>query len=109
MVHCCHQKSTVCEPKPDISLLLCCCCCWCCTLPPLPPPLKVFVANPNKPQPIVDILTNNRDKLLKYLEDFHTDRGEHLLLVDQLPAPHLSPPSPPLPNPTHCCAVLLAA
>jgi hypothetical protein len=36
----------------------------------------VFVANPNKPQAIVDILTNNREKLLKYLEDFHTDRGE---------------------------------
>lgn len=37
---------------------------------------KVFVANPNKPQPIVDILTNNRDKLLKYLEDFHTEKEE---------------------------------
>jgi calcium binding protein 39 len=34
------------------------------------------LANPNKPQPIIDILSNNRDKLLKYLEDFHTDRGE---------------------------------
>ncbi len=32
--------------------------------------------NPNKPATIVDILRNNRDKLLKYLEDFHTDRGE---------------------------------
>jgi calcium binding protein 39 len=39
---------------------------------------QVFVANPNKPQAIVDILTNNREKLLKYLEDFHTDRGELL-------------------------------
>lgn len=37
---------------------------------------KVFVANPNKPQPIVDILANNRDKLLKYLEDFHTEKEE---------------------------------
>lgn len=36
---------------------------------------QVFVANPNKPQSIVDILTNNRDKLLKYLEEFHTDKG----------------------------------
>ncbi len=34
------------------------------------------MANPNKPQPIVDILANNRDKLLKYLEDFHTEKGE---------------------------------
>ncbi len=38
--------------------------------------VQVFVANPNKPQPIIDILTNNKEKLLKYLEDFHTDRGE---------------------------------
>jgi len=38
--------------------------------------VQVFVANPTKPPAIVDILVNNRDKLLKYLEDFHTDRGE---------------------------------
>eukprot|EP00879_Flechtneria_rotunda_P003767 GHRR01004006.1.p1 GENE.GHRR01004006.1~~GHRR01004006.1.p1 ORF type:complete len:146 (+),score=76.59 GHRR01004006.1:436-873(+) len=37
---------------------------------------KVFVANPNKPKPIVDILTNNRDKLLKYLLDFQNDRDD---------------------------------
>ncbi len=37
---------------------------------------QVFVANPHKPPAIVDILVNNRNKLLKYLEDFHTDRGE---------------------------------
>jgi hypothetical protein len=36
----------------------------------------VFVANPHKPPAIADILVNNRNKLLKYLEDFHTDRGE---------------------------------
>jgi hypothetical protein len=39
-------------------------------------PLQVFVANPTKPQPVIDILVNNREKLLKYLEDFHTDKGE---------------------------------
>ncbi len=39
---------------------------------------QVFVANPNKHQPIVDILRNNKEKLLKYLEDFHTDRGKHI-------------------------------
>lgn len=38
--------------------------------------MQVFVANPHKPPAIVDILVNNRGKLLKYLEDFHTDRGE---------------------------------
>jgi len=36
---------------------------------------KVFVANPNKTQPVVEVLLNNRDKLLKYLEDFQNDRG----------------------------------
>ena len=33
------------------------------------------MANPNKSQPVVEILHNNRDKLLKYLDDFHNDRG----------------------------------
>eukprot|EP00798_Chlamydomonas_sp_ICE-L_P026682 gene26682-4257_t len=35
---------------------------------------KVFVCNPAKPQAITDILANNRDKLLKYLEEFQTER-----------------------------------
>lgn len=42
--------------------------------------MQVFVANPNKPQPIIDILANNKEKLLKYLEDFHTDKGEDMQL-----------------------------
>jgi hypothetical protein len=36
---------------------------------------QVFVANPNKTRPVVEILYNNREKLLKYLQDFHNDRG----------------------------------
>lgn len=36
---------------------------------------KVFVANPKKTQPVVDVLLNNREKLLKYLESFQNDRG----------------------------------
>lgn len=44
---------------------------------------KVFVANPSKPQPIVDILANNKDKLLKYLEDFHTDKDEDELFKEE--------------------------
>ena len=36
---------------------------------------QVFVANPNKTQPIVDILAGNKEKLLKYLSDFHTDKS----------------------------------
>uniref|UniRef100_A0A182JGE0 Protein Mo25 n=1 Tax=Anopheles atroparvus TaxID=41427 RepID=A0A182JGE0_ANOAO len=37
---------------------------------------KVFVANPNKPKPILDILLRNREKLVDFLTRFHTDRTE---------------------------------
>ena len=37
---------------------------------------KVFVANPNKPKPILDILLRNQDKLVEFLSKFHTDRTE---------------------------------
>ena len=37
---------------------------------------KVFVANPNKPKPILDILIRNREKLIEFLSNFHNDRSE---------------------------------
>jgi len=37
---------------------------------------KVFVANPNKPKPIMDILLRNQEKLIDFLSKFHTDRTE---------------------------------
>lgn len=37
--------------------------------------MQVFVANPNKTRPIIEILVGNKDKLLKYLTDFHSDKG----------------------------------
>lgn len=37
---------------------------------------KVFVANPNKTRPVIEVLLNNRDKLLGYLEEFQTDRED---------------------------------
>lgn len=37
---------------------------------------QVFVANPNKPKPILDILLRNQDKLVEFLTRFHTDRSE---------------------------------
>ncbi|PBC30918.1 hypothetical protein APICC_05760 [Apis cerana cerana] len=37
---------------------------------------KVFVANPNKPKPILDILLRNQEKLIEFLTRFHTDRSE---------------------------------
>jgi hypothetical protein len=38
---------------------------------------QVFVANPNKPQAVIDILVNNKEKLLNYLEVFHNEKGAH--------------------------------
>ena len=37
---------------------------------------KVFVANPNKPRPILDILIRNKDRLVDFLTQFHTFRSE---------------------------------
>lgn len=37
---------------------------------------KVFVANPNKPKPILDILVRNQERLSTFLERFHTDRND---------------------------------
>ena len=37
---------------------------------------KVFVANPNKPKRILDILLRNQEKLIEFLSKFHTDRSE---------------------------------
>jgi len=37
---------------------------------------KVFVANPNKPRPILEILLRNKEKLVDFLSKFHNDRSE---------------------------------
>ncbi|XP_019938080.1 calcium binding protein 39, like 1 [Paralichthys olivaceus] len=37
---------------------------------------KVFVANPNKTQPVLDILLKNQTKLVEFLSHFQTDRSE---------------------------------
>lgn len=37
---------------------------------------KVFVANPNKPKPVLDILIKNKDKLLKFLKTFQSERED---------------------------------
>ncbi|KAJ2963745.1 hypothetical protein NQZ79_g1240 [Umbelopsis isabellina] len=38
--------------------------------------LKVFVANPNKNKPILDILTKNQERLMVFLNNFHNDRQD---------------------------------
>jgi calcium binding protein 39 len=37
---------------------------------------KVFVANPSKQAPVIEILKKNADKLLRYLSDFQSDRED---------------------------------
>ena len=37
---------------------------------------QVFVANPNKPKPILDILLRNKEKLVEFLTKFHTERSD---------------------------------
>jgi calcium binding protein 39 len=37
---------------------------------------KVFVANPHKPKEVHHILMKNKDKLLRYLDDFQNDRDD---------------------------------
>ena len=36
----------------------------------------MFVANPNKPRPIQEILIRNREKLVDFLSKFHNDRAQ---------------------------------
>jgi len=37
---------------------------------------KVFVANPNKTKPVLEILQKNKEKLIAFLTQFHTDKDE---------------------------------
>ena len=36
----------------------------------------MFVANPNKERPILEILLRNKERLVDFLSKFHTDRSE---------------------------------
>ncbi|SCV04643.1 LANO_0G11452g1_1 [Lachancea nothofagi CBS 11611] len=44
---------------------------------------KVFVANPRKSKPILDIMVKNRDKLLHYLMSFNTDSKDATFLDEK--------------------------
>ncbi|KAL6045103.1 Calcium-binding protein 39-like [Balamuthia mandrillaris] len=55
---------------------------------------KVFVANPNKARPILEILVNNKHKLIAFLSNFHNDKDDEqfadekaflLKQIEQLP------------------------
>lgn len=37
---------------------------------------KVFVANPQKPPQIINILAKNRERLLRFLDNFHIDKED---------------------------------
>lgn len=45
--------------------------------------LQVFVANPNKPRPIQEILYRNREKLDEFLSKFQNDRSDDDLFNDE--------------------------
>ncbi len=36
---------------------------------------KIFIANPNKTKPILDILYKNKEKLIVFLGNFHNDKS----------------------------------
>ncbi|XP_061901412.1 calcium binding protein 39, like 1 [Entelurus aequoreus] len=44
---------------------------------------KVFVANPEKTQPVLDILLKNQAKLVEFLTNFQTDRSEDEQFCDE--------------------------
>ncbi|KAI0635160.1 Mo25-like protein [Trametes polyzona] len=44
---------------------------------------KVFVANPKKPPQIENILRRNKDKLLKFLKDFHNDKEDEQFMDEK--------------------------
>merc|ERR1712137_461762 len=44
---------------------------------------KIFVANPNKPQSIADILYRNQEKLVQFLTAFQPDRADDEQFLDE--------------------------
>jgi len=44
---------------------------------------KVFVANPNKPAPILTILVRNKEKLVKFLSNFHNDKDDEQFIDEK--------------------------
>jgi calcium binding protein 39 len=44
---------------------------------------KVFVANPEKPKPILDILVRNKAKLIEFLQNFQKDKEEDEQFADE--------------------------
>ncbi|KXN71801.1 Mo25-like protein [Conidiobolus coronatus NRRL 28638] len=44
---------------------------------------KVFVANPNKSKPVLEILKKNKEKLLSFLSNFHNDRSDDQQFHDE--------------------------
>ncbi|RHY26302.1 hypothetical protein DYB32_007749, partial [Aphanomyces invadans] len=45
---------------------------------------KVFVANPKKPNEVTQILLNNKDKLVAYLEKFQNEKGAPPQMIDRV-------------------------
>ncbi len=45
---------------------------------------KIFIANPNKPKPVYDILCKNRDRILSFLENFTGGKDDRGLVEDKM-------------------------
>merc|ERR1712014_89915 len=45
---------------------------------------KVFVANPNKPKPILDILLRNKEKLVDFLSKFNDEKAYLIKQIKEL-------------------------
>ncbi|RHY24079.1 hypothetical protein DYB25_007661, partial [Aphanomyces astaci] len=74
---------------------------------------KVFVANPKKPNEVTQILLNNKDKLIAYLEKFQNDKDdsqfveEKALLIRTLGTLELAAEDPPNGKPMTTSTTLL--
>ncbi|XP_049851556.1 calcium-binding protein 39-like isoform X2 [Schistocerca gregaria] len=44
---------------------------------------KIFIANPNKARPIVDILQKNKERLIGFLSKFHNDRDDRQFIEEK--------------------------
>jgi calcium binding protein 39 len=47
----------------------------------VPPTYQIFIANPNKTKPILDILYKNKEKLITFLGNFHNDKAGDQSLI----------------------------
>ena len=45
--------------------------------------IQIFVANPNKPESVFNILKKNQEKLVEFLADFHKERADDEQFIEE--------------------------